>query len=268
MLDFEVFVRKFLAVNTLPTSSIGIGEISTLNHEVFNNAVENRSLVMQRLSRNSIALLTSAQSSEVFGSFGCHVSIQLHDDPAKVLIALLHIEEYMRIVSLRIGYQRCFFVIVHADLPENSSKLCLLFLFRLCIFYLQLLDGLAHILILVVKFVSSHKIFLGLSQISSLHLRQSQSVKYFNIGLGLIGNPVENLIAAINDIRPILSFDVTHSCVSPAFYIHISLIVRKRFATLILVYEVCRLLVQLCCNRMVSTHELFRALFFELECLC
>mmetsp|Transcript_19045 Transcript_19045/g.34346 ORF Transcript_19045/g.34346 Transcript_19045/m.34346 type:complete len:308 (+) Transcript_19045:1256-2179(+) len=267
MLDFEVFVRKFLAVNTLSTSSIGIGEISTLNHEVFNNAVENRSLVMQWLSRNSIPHLTSTQGSEVIGSFRCNVSIKLHDDPAKVLVALLHIEEYMRIVSLSIGYQRCFFVIIHADLPEDSSKLRLLFLLCLCIFYLQLLYGLAHVFVLVVKFVSSHEIFLGLPQISSLHLRQSQSVKYFNIGLGLIGNPVENLIAAMNDIRPILSFNITHGCVSPAFHIHISLIVRKRFATLVLVYEVCRLLVQISCNRMVSSHELFRALFFHLGCL-
>merc|ERR1719343_571079 len=145
MLQLKVFIGKLVAINTLATSSISISEIASLYHKIFNNTMEDRSLVMQRFPRFSIALFSSAQCSKVLSSFRRNIRIQLHHNPTEIIIALLHIEEHMRIVALSIGYQRSFLVVVHADLPKDPSELRLLLLFSLHIFHLELLDGLAYI---------------------------------------------------------------------------------------------------------------------------
>jgi len=54
------------------------GEVSTLQHELRDNPVEDRSLVVQRLARFAHALLASAQRPEVLHSFWNDVSKQPH----------------------------------------------------------------------------------------------------------------------------------------------------------------------------------------------
>ena len=61
----EVLVRKAGAVDGLAAGSISAGEISALEHELRNYAVEDGALVMERLSGGSSALLSRAQGTEV-----------------------------------------------------------------------------------------------------------------------------------------------------------------------------------------------------------
>ncbi|KAH3665063.1 hypothetical protein OGATHE_003878 [Ogataea polymorpha] len=61
VLVVEVLVRELGAVDALATGTVEVGEVSTLQHEVWNDSVEDGALVAK-------ALLSSAQGSEVFGS--------------------------------------------------------------------------------------------------------------------------------------------------------------------------------------------------------
>lgn len=56
MLELEVLIRKLLSVDGLATSSVSVGEVTTLDHELLDDTVEGRALV-------AIALLASSQSA-------------------------------------------------------------------------------------------------------------------------------------------------------------------------------------------------------------
>ena len=89
----EVLILELHAINALSSSSITIGEITTLEHELGNDSVEDASLEMQGLSALASTLLSSAKSSEVFSSLWYRISVQLHDDTASGLIVQGDIEE-------------------------------------------------------------------------------------------------------------------------------------------------------------------------------
>jgi len=61
MFDYEVFVGEFLTINRFSASTIMCCEISTLEHEVWDDPVESASFV-------AISVLTSAKFSEVSSS--------------------------------------------------------------------------------------------------------------------------------------------------------------------------------------------------------
>lgn len=63
VLQLEVFILKLASIDRLASSTITISEITTLDHELLDNAVELGSLV-------TITLFTSCQSSKVFSSLG------------------------------------------------------------------------------------------------------------------------------------------------------------------------------------------------------
>ena len=71
MLQLEVLILKLVAVDGLATSAIVISEISTLAHELGDDAMESGSLVGHSI------LFTGAQSSEIFGCAGNHISAEL-----------------------------------------------------------------------------------------------------------------------------------------------------------------------------------------------
>lgn len=52
---------------------------------------------MEGLAGAAGALLTGAEGPEVFGRAGSGVGIELHHDPAKGLVADLHVEEDLRV---------------------------------------------------------------------------------------------------------------------------------------------------------------------------
>lgn len=63
MSQLEVFIFESVTIDRLTTSTIKIGEITTLNHEILNNTVEDRVLV-------TITVLASSQLFKVFNSLG------------------------------------------------------------------------------------------------------------------------------------------------------------------------------------------------------
>jgi len=58
--QLEVLVREFFSVNGLATSAISTGEISALNHEIFDDAMEFTSGVATELAASSWSFLTVA----------------------------------------------------------------------------------------------------------------------------------------------------------------------------------------------------------------
>ena len=77
MLHSKVFVGDSVTVNGLTSGSISSSNITALNHKMRNDAMENRSLVMQRHSALSDSLLSGAQATEILCSFGNYVSAEL-----------------------------------------------------------------------------------------------------------------------------------------------------------------------------------------------
>jgi hypothetical protein len=87
VLDGESLVVKLVAVNRLASSAVASSEVTTLNHKLLDDAVEDGALVVQRLSRLADALLTSAESAEVLGCLGDEVGVKLHGDTTDGLAA-------------------------------------------------------------------------------------------------------------------------------------------------------------------------------------
>merc|ERR1712050_533404 len=61
VLEIEVLIRKLLPIDALATSAITTGEVTTLNHEVGDDAVERAALVVKRLARLASALVAGAE---------------------------------------------------------------------------------------------------------------------------------------------------------------------------------------------------------------
>ena len=70
VLQLEVFVFELVAVDGLASSSVVVGEVTALAHEVRDHAVEGGSLVTH-------SLFTSAKSTEILGGPGDHIRSQL-----------------------------------------------------------------------------------------------------------------------------------------------------------------------------------------------
>ena len=94
MLQLEVLIRELGAVDGFPTCACGqsgnandrsirhtisIGEVATLDHELWDHTVESGTLI-------TIALLASGQSSKVLGSLRNSLSVEANDDTAKFFI--------------------------------------------------------------------------------------------------------------------------------------------------------------------------------------
>ncbi|KAH3660419.1 hypothetical protein OGAPHI_007005 [Ogataea philodendri] len=72
VLVHKVLVWELGSIDTLTSGTVEVGEITTLQHEVWNDSVEDGVLVTE-------TLLSSAQSSEVFSGFW-NVLVQREDD--------------------------------------------------------------------------------------------------------------------------------------------------------------------------------------------
>ena len=89
----EVLISELSTIDGLTTDARAVSEITSLEHELGDNSVENRVLEVQRLSTLSHSLLSSAKSSEVLGSLGDAIGVQFHDDSSSGLITDGHVEE-------------------------------------------------------------------------------------------------------------------------------------------------------------------------------
>ena len=70
MLQLEVLIFELVAVDGLSTSSVVVGEVTSLAHELGDDAVERRSFVAE-------SLLAGAQSTEVLGCAWDDISAEL-----------------------------------------------------------------------------------------------------------------------------------------------------------------------------------------------
>lgn len=81
--------RVFVLTKTAPTACTkaepalqddSLCEVTSLQHELRDDTVEDGALVAQRLARLAVALLASAQSPEVLNSLGDDITKQAHHD--------------------------------------------------------------------------------------------------------------------------------------------------------------------------------------------
>eukprot|EP00977_Amphora_coffeiformis_P000068 scaffold15_cov204-Amphora_coffeaeformis.AAC.13 len=74
------FVGKFGPVDTLPTCPVPTGKVASLTHEIGNDPMKDRSLVMQGFALGALALFARTQASKVFGRLGDDIGKQFHND--------------------------------------------------------------------------------------------------------------------------------------------------------------------------------------------
>jgi len=79
VLLIEVLIGKLLAVDGLATGAVATGEVTTLEHELGDDAVEGRALITE-------AVLASAELTEVAGSLGDIVVVEVEDDAARLVL--------------------------------------------------------------------------------------------------------------------------------------------------------------------------------------
>ena len=87
VLQTEVLVSKLLAVDGAATSSVVVGEVAGLTHEVGDHSVKGGALVTE-------PLLPGAQSPEVLAGLGGHVGPELHQDSPHRGRVCRHLEIY------------------------------------------------------------------------------------------------------------------------------------------------------------------------------
>ena len=95
VLEAEVLVGELLSVNRFTTTAISLGEVTALDHERRNNAVEVATLVVKRLSRFTLALFASAQGTEILHGLGNDLSVKTHDNAAYFFAIGLNIKEHL-----------------------------------------------------------------------------------------------------------------------------------------------------------------------------
>jgi len=86
VLQLEVLILEFRAVDRLATSTISSSEVTTLAHEIRDDAVEGAALETE-------ALLASAECTKVLASLRDHVVSEGHDNAAKRCLVGGHVEE-------------------------------------------------------------------------------------------------------------------------------------------------------------------------------
>lgn len=93
VLELEVLVGKLFTVNALASSAVAIGKVSSLEHEVGDDSVEDRSFVVKGFSLGSHSLLSSAERTEVFNRLRDGVTEQTHNDTSALSTIDLNVKE-------------------------------------------------------------------------------------------------------------------------------------------------------------------------------
>lgn len=77
----KALIHKGPAVDRVPSLSTSIGDVSSLDHKAIDDAMKLSVQIMQLGVVRSLAVLASAEPSEILRSFGGEVVEQLEDDP-------------------------------------------------------------------------------------------------------------------------------------------------------------------------------------------
>jgi hypothetical protein len=93
VLELEVLIVEFGAVDGFSTCAIASCKISTLDHELLDHSVEDRSLVGELFSCLANAFLSRAESPEVLCGLGHDIVVQLESDSALLVVTNRDVEE-------------------------------------------------------------------------------------------------------------------------------------------------------------------------------
>lgn len=93
MLQGQVLILEFGTVDRLATGAVASGEVTSLDHKLLDNPVENRSFVVQRFAHLPHSLLAGAQRTEVLCGLGHEVIVELKCDPTSKLAPNCDVEE-------------------------------------------------------------------------------------------------------------------------------------------------------------------------------
>ena len=93
MLELKVLILELGTVDGLAASAIALSKVSTLDHELLDDSVEDGALVVQRLSSLAYALVSGTEGAEVLGRLGYDIVEQLEGDASGILGADLDVEE-------------------------------------------------------------------------------------------------------------------------------------------------------------------------------
>jgi hypothetical protein len=74
----KVLILKLLAIDRFTSSSISVCKVTTLDHELLDNTVEDGAFKVEGLSSLAFTLFTSSQGSEVFCCFGNNIGPQFN----------------------------------------------------------------------------------------------------------------------------------------------------------------------------------------------
>ena len=127
----EVLIGELHAVDGLTSGTVVSSEITTLGHEIRDDSVEGRALVMEGDTGLALSLLASAKSSEVLSSLGALVSVELHGHSAGSSSSNGDIEKHSRVGHFK--EEGCMYR--NQDIILNSStaaKSTTLHTFQLC----------------------------------------------------------------------------------------------------------------------------------------
>ena len=93
LLSGEGFVGELHAVDAFTAGAVGIGEVTALEHELGDDAVEDGTLEVEGLPGASHALFAGAEATEVFSSLGGDVLEEFESDSLGGLLADRNVEE-------------------------------------------------------------------------------------------------------------------------------------------------------------------------------
>lgn len=104
MREPDAFIIEFVTIDGLPTSAILAGDVTALHHEALDDSVEDVALVMK-----SLALLTSANCAEIFGSLRDLLGEQFEDDSAsdRLFTSDFNVKVDLRVVDLEFRESIC-----------------------------------------------------------------------------------------------------------------------------------------------------------------
>jgi len=93
VLQLEMFIRKLVTINALPSCSISTGEVTSLYHKIWDYTMKVAALEMKVFATLSHTLVSFAQMHEVCCCFWHVLSVQADDNPACRFTSNLHIKE-------------------------------------------------------------------------------------------------------------------------------------------------------------------------------
>jgi hypothetical protein len=89
----KVLIREILPVNRLPSRTISIYKISSLNQRPLNNPMEKNLVIMQRFSTSPFSFFSSAKTPEVLRRLW-HIWIEFNLDPAYISQLNFNVKEH------------------------------------------------------------------------------------------------------------------------------------------------------------------------------